>query len=330
MPPKEHFPSEQALNQRLVCACPKCAQRLVLMEDQLDAAEGWVRCFRCEQVFLALACLLDAKSVQRDVNAQLKEVEQNKASALSAAPGPLAASSVASPQGLQPISIDEFLQRQALVNSTHPQPEALGQPIEHSLDTMGKMGKMGMMGQVPTYEEVRVRPQRRNSRIGLYLNGGLLFIFVLLPVSFMLRFRNEVAAFSPALKAPLVQVCHWLQCEVEWPRDLSALSIESSSLEKEEFSEAETVQNVPLKSKRVQFQLSLRIKNSFSYPLATPQIKLTLLDERDQVLLEQKLLIPLTQDAPVIKPGALNQFLLPIAWDPSQGRLPSGYRVELE
>jgi len=323
-PPNEHFPSVQALNQRLVCACPKCAQRLVLMEDQLDAAEGWVRCFRCEQVFLALACLLDAKSVQRDENAQPKEVEQNKASPLSAAPGPLAASSVASPHGLQPISIDEFLHRQALVNSTHPQPEALGPPIEPSSDTMG------MMGQVPAHEEVRVRPQRRNSRFGLYLNGGLLFIFVLLPVSFMLRFRNEVAAFSPALKAPLVQVCHWLQCEVEWPRDLSALSIESSSLEKEELSEAEPAQNVPLKSKRVQFQLSLRIKNSFSYPLAAPQIKLTLLDERDQVLLEQKLLIPLAQDAPVIKPGALNQFLLPIDWDPSQGRLPSGYRVELE
>jgi len=340
----EHFSSDEELRQRLTCACPKCAQLLVLMDDQLDAAEGWVRCSNCEQVFLALACLLDANSwgpnggahsskggnasgvvtnTNTNANANANSHANSRANAPQQGPSsqPNADPNTATPNALRPISIDEFLHRQSLVNSSKQQASGHHQYPEPSL---------GMRVLEQAREEVRVHPRQTKTRSWMFWNVGLLMALVLLPLVFTLRFRNEVAALYPGVKPTLVQICQWLQCQVEWPRDLSALSIESSSLEKEELSDAEAQQSASAKNKRIKYHLSIRIKNSFSYPLAAPQIKLTLVDEKDQVLLEQRLGMPLGEEASVIKPGALNQFQLPIEWDSSQSRLPSGYRVELE
>jgi hypothetical protein len=157
----------------------------------------------------------------------------------------------------------------------------------------------------------------------------LIFLFIL-PLGFTFRYRNEVAALYPGLKEPLVQMCQLLLCQVEWPRDISALSIESSALEKEALMDSEPKLAAPVRSARFKYHLNLRIKNSFSYAVAAPTLKLILLDERDQVLLEERLALVVDDKQAVIKPGALNQFLLPIHWDDASGHLPSGYRVELE
>ena len=323
----EQRSSPEELRQRLTCACPKCAQWLALRDDQLDAAEGWVRCSSCDQVFLALACLLDAKSVE---GAELLDADQHqRAYSNTDANAPNfntsvlneSSSSVSSGNAPRPINIDEFLRRQAVSKN---QKAGVSDPVQ------GRETSPAWEALEHAMEEVRVHPRAPTRRSWVYWAVGLFIFLVLLPLAFTFRFRNEVAALYPGLKSPLVQMCQWLPCQVEWPRDLSALSIESSSLEKEEPNETDAQPNALGKNKPIKFHLSLRIKNSFSYPLAVPQIKLTLLDEKDQVLLEQRLAVPLKEEAPVIKPGALNQFLLPIEWDPSQSRLPSGYRVELE
>lgn len=318
--------------QRLMCACPKCTQRLWLIEDQLDAAEGWVRCSSCEQVFLALACLLDAQSASKYANMAWGPSEQGTGHLKDQPMLGKSSERDSHSSTAKPISIDEFIQQQSQASSKRDSDQSLpSQPSELSSRTspLAHGSSNAWLELEHAREEVRVHPRASSQRQGWFLYLGLLVFLVVLPLVFTFRFKNEVAALYPGLKAPLVQMCQWLQCQVDWPRDLTALSIESSSLEKEELRD-ELLPNAQSKAKRYQYQLSLRIKNSFSYPLAAPRIKLTLLDERDQVLSEQLLDLPVSQDSPVIKPGGLNPFLLPLTAPDSSVLLPSGYRVELQ
>ena len=351
-------PSSKESRQRLICACPKCDQHLFLMDDQLEAAEGWVRCSTCEQVFLALACLLD---VQRSpLKAQgrpswegkLEDPHGESGLGLHASRQEMAFAEPSKGHGPGPMSIDEFLHQQSLTPTTHQLANTLSKKIDsgavsqdaptfephadralqQALEPSHPYGSAaGMVALEHARQEVRAHPRAPQPGGAVYGFIGLLIFLFVLPLGFTFRYRDEVAALYPGLKEPLVQMCQLLSCQVEWPRDLSALSIESSALEKEDLIEKDPKLGALVRTPRFKYHLSLRIKNSFSYPVATPTLKLILLDERDQVLLEERLSLVFDSKDAVIKPGGLNQFLLPIHWEEdASGHLPSGYRVELE
>jgi len=288
-----------------LCKCPQCSQHLVLLDELLDRAEGWVRCSNCEQVFLAMVCLIDTPELKAE-------------QAWSQAPKkPQGATAFQEPQN--PISIDEFLYQKTLRQQTHlppPGPE-LGRSQGHS----------GASDLKHALNEVR--SHKRKKGFGFW-RVSLLCVVMVLPMWFTYRFRNELAALHSGLKEPLVKMCEILNCQIEWPRDLSALSIESSALEKEERPDKEGKSNVAGSSKRYKYLLSLRIRNSFSYPLALPKVKLLLLDEKDQVMYERTLELSLKEEPQVIKPGGLNQFLLPLNLEDAPSLVPNGYRIELE
>ncbi len=306
--------------QRMICACPKCNQSLELFEDQLDQAEGWVRCSSCEQVFLGLACLVEQEHSQTD--APFKSSFHPSARAQGSTQlEPLGEGA----QGLdvsKPMSLDEFLYQRTL--HTHKPVAAATQQEDHL-----SASPLGARALTMAREEVRAHPRKR-TWAWVWVWFAALIVFGLAPLGFTLRFKNEVAALYPSLKPPLVNMCQVLNCEVEWPRDLSALSIESSALEKEELLEKELRSNAQNSPKRFAYRLSLRLKNSFSYPVALPKVKLTLLDEKDQVLQVRSLVISVPQDPQVIKPGGLNPFVMPINLEDATILAPNGYRVELE
>jgi len=314
---------------RMICACPKCDQSLELFEDQLDQADGWVRCPRCEQVFLGLACLVEDEHHHGGAPNMSSfhpsaRGQGNTSLGLSSAP---LGNSDQSLDASKPLSLDEFLYQRSLQNTTLAAP--------HTQASQAPQSPMGAEALALARQEVGSHPRKRSWK---FLGFAALIVLVLLPFWFTLSFKNEVAALYPNLKPSLVKMCQVLSCEVEWPRDLTALSIESSALEKEELLDKEgrptTQSNASSSSastpKRYAYHLSLRIKNSFSYPVALPKVKLTLLDEKDQVLQERTLLISAPQDPQVIKPGGLNPFVMPIVLDDAKILAPNGYRVELE
>ena len=315
--------------QRMICACPKCDQSLELFEDQLDQAEGWVRCVRCEQVFLGLACLVEQEPPQTD--APFKSSFHLSARGQGSTQlGPLG-DGAQSLDASKPMSLDEFLYQRTLHTNKPAVSQVQIDPVLQS--------PLGAKALALARGEVKAHPRKRSWG---WVWFAILMVLGLVPLWFTLSFKNEVAALYPGLKPPLVKMCQAFNCEVEWPRDLSALSIESSALEKEELSDKEgrvtaqnssssnTQSNTSSSSKRFAYRLSLRLKNSFSYPVALPKVKLTLLDEKDQVLQELSLVISVPQDPQVIRPGGLNPFVMPIDVEDAKIRAPNGYRVELE
>ena len=288
-----------------LCKCPQCAQHLVLLDELLDQADGWVRCSNCEQVFLGLACLLDMPSVRDDqvFRQSIRKTER---------PQPIETHQ-------QPISIDEFLYQKTIQNQT--------QAVSSGAYGERNQGHLG----ASALEQSREKAPTHGRKRGLgSVRWVALFLVMVLPLGFTYRFRNELAALHEGLKEPLVKMCEILNCQIEWPRDLSALSIESSSLEKEELSDKEVKSNATGSLKRYRYHLSLRIRNSFSYALALPSVKLVFLDEKDQVIDQRTLELTLMQGPPVIKPGGLNQFLVPIPMEDLPALVPNGYRIELE
>jgi predicted Zn finger-like uncharacterized protein len=326
--------TEQALEpqfeqQRMICACPQCDQWLELHEDHLDQAEGWVRCVRCEQVFLGLACLVEEEQHAGDapLNASPYASARGQGSIHAAAMGDGAQSADQSADHSKPLSLDEFLYQRTLQNNKPAASQVQQGPVRQS--------PLGAKALALAREEVKAHPRKRSWGWAWL---AALMVLGAVPLGFTLRFKNEVAALYPSLKPPLVKMCQALNCEVEWPRDLSALSIESSALEKEDLSDKEgrapaqsgSSSNMPSPAKRFAYHLSLRIKNSFSYPVALPKVKLTLLDEKDQVLQVRTLVISVPQDPQVIRPGGLNPFVMPIDLEDAKILAPNGYRVELE
>ena len=288
-----------------ICECPQCAQHLVLFDEFLDQADGWVRCGNCEQVFLGLACLIERSNATDDqaLNRNISKSERSK---------PFEAHQ-------QPISIDEFLYQKTIRNQT--------QPVNS--DTSGSRSSRHEGASALEHAPKEAGAQARNLRFG-FLRWTAALLVMVLPFGFTYRFRNELAALHEGLKEPLVKMCEILKCQIEWPRDLSALSIESSSLEKEELAEKDAKSNAAGSLKRNKYQLSLRIRNSFSYPMALPRVKLVFLDEKDQVTDQRTLELSVIEGPQVIRPGGLNQFLVPIHMENLPGRVPNGYRIELE
>lgn len=106
--------------------------------------------------------------------------------------------------------------------------------------------------------------------------GLWLFACVSLLLLLMAQFawvgRHVLFAQFPALRPALLAACESFQCEVTWPRAPDAVLIESS-----QFSEAPGGG----------YAVDLHLKNTESYPVATPALELTLLDLQDQVVVRR-------------------------------------------
>jgi predicted Zn finger-like uncharacterized protein len=97
-------------------------------------------------------------------------------------------------------------------------------------------------------------------------------LLLLLMVQFAWVGRHVLFAQIPALQPALLAACEAFRCEVTWPRSPDAVLIESSH-----FSEAS----------EGGYSVILYLKNTESYPVATPALELTLLDLQDQVVVRR-------------------------------------------
>ena len=117
-----------------------------------------------------------------------------------------------------------------------------------------------------------VRKRGRFETLGLGLVTAVLVLLLMGQV--LMRERDRIAAYQPALKPVLQGLCQGFGCQVESLRQIESLVIESSSFSK---------------IRGDTYRLGFAIRNPAHIPLALPAMELTLTDSQDKVLLRRVL-----------------------------------------
>lgn len=143
--------------------------------------------------------------------------------------------------------------------------------------------------------------------------GGAVALGGLLGAQVALHHRDVVAARWPATLGPLTSACEWFGCQIEAPRRIEAVTVDSSAL-------------APARGGTA-YRLSLLLRNRGSLPVATPSIDLTLTDSSGQLIARRALSPADFPGAPAVIPAdaeAPLQLLLA-----SNGPQLSSYIVEV-
>ena len=106
------------------------------------------------------------------------------------------------------------------------------------------------------------------------LTAAMLCLALLLPAQWLMGQRDQMAAQSPLWRGVWSEGCHWLGCELGWPRQPQALRIESIHFEPDATG---------------RYDVALQIRNAATHPVASPWVELSLLGLRDEVLLRRAL-----------------------------------------
>ena len=107
------------------------------------------------------------------------------------------------------------------------------------------------------------------------LTGFSLVLALLLGLQWVLQQKDSLAASEPRLDAALHLLCDALGCQIEPPRRVESLVIDSSTFNK---------------IAPDAYRLSFVLKNTGSVPLEMPALELTLTDTQDQAMIRRVLL----------------------------------------
>jgi len=304
--------------------CPKCSSILEVQAPQLEQADGWVQCAQCSQTFLALSSEVRINAdATRSLNASIHSTpypsptEQQDSDRLNHTLNARPSDHHFNYDGseLKPQLSEPFLATHDL-DSRFLKEDPLHDSMSSSFAIKPQLIAFGSESSNSTLSFDVHSPA--NSRLGLLIGlcVAALGLFGLLSL-LTYQYRNILASWSPELKVPLTQVCQLLSCQIDWPLDLSALSIEMSAFEHDA-------------SDNNLYTLSLKLKNSNSYTVAAPRVRLILMNDKDQTLLNLSLELSKPNEPRVVHPGSLNQWILPINLSELANQTPNGYRLELE
>ena len=107
------------------------------------------------------------------------------------------------------------------------------------------------------------------------LCGFLLVLAMLLGLQWVLQHKNSLAASEPQFRSALQALCGVFGCQVQPPRHVESLVIDSSTFNK---------------IAPDAYRLSFVLKNTGSVPLEMPALELTLTDTQDQAVVRRVLL----------------------------------------
>lgn len=110
---------------------------------------------------------------------------------------------------------------------------------------------------------------RSKTRRTLILGNLLLLVTGVLLATYVLRV--ELTRYYPGLRAPLEQACEMFSCDVPYPRDADEVMLVGSDL-----TQAGTVQGG--------YHLAVTVRNHARYPVAWPQLEITLTDRYERAL----------------------------------------------
>lgn len=287
----------------LATRCSACGTVFRVVQDQLKVSEGWVRCGRCGEVFNALEGLFDLEGnsgpvpLGREAPASapsLPEPPESRHDSLTEpTPEPVPSGTAGG------VDVEFGADDPTPGAGPHDSPEADAPTtaIDTQVDSRVESSFGGSApasgytldlvdSQVPDdalvstelpaepapsflREEARAAQWQR-PRVRRALALLALLLALILGTQVAVQQRDEIAARWPAA-APLLQsACGLLGCEIDAPRVLEALVVESSGLTR--------VEGAPL------YRLQVALRNRATTAVLTPALDLTLTDLRGDVV----------------------------------------------
>lgn len=327
----------------LATRCPACGTVFRVVQDQLKVSEGWVRCGHCQEVFNALEALFDlehesppefgAAQEARDFAdthspADLAEDLPEEPPRPPSGPGmddesfagPAAAphEAAAAERAENPDLRNSAFRSSAFGPSASVEPsfEAPAQSRAFEPDE----SPPDEPPPAPSFVRAAERAERwQRPGVRALLGLAVLALGGLLTAQVALHFRDSFAARWPESRPALEALCQAAGCEIHPLRNLSALSVEASSLSPE--GRADT------------FLLTLTLRNRDQVELALPSVDVSLTDVRG-TLLARRAMGP--GDFRRVADGAALDATLPpgAEWQVHAaltvaGQATSGYTVEL-
>lgn len=272
--------------------CPSCKTRFRVEQDQLKAADGWVRCGHCADIF-------DATLSLRQESADSPDATGFEPSRIDTVVGDDL------PWGTAASDPSRIQRRQAW-----PADDGDSDPIAKNTPASEALSQADAEPEFVRQARRREFWHRPATRVALSLCS--LLLLGLLLGQWALHERDRLAATDPTLQPHLARVCGWLGCELRPWRQIDALRIDSATL---------------LRKKSDDYQLDLVLSNQARQPVAVPALELSLTDSREQVIVRRVLTAPeLVADATVSGDGQLS-LSVPLQVKLGGGQTMAGYRT---
>ncbi|MDP1692841.1 MAG: zinc-ribbon and DUF3426 domain-containing protein [Burkholderiaceae bacterium] len=310
----------------LATRCTACGTVFRVVQDQLKASEGWVRCGRCGDVFNALEGLFD---LERESAPAWTPSQRGPLDLLPASADEHAAQAAARDEPIaEPESgaaEDTLIDTRAdsQIETRQPEPDdldqyAVGRGEDSGFDDEAALNlPAGAASPEPTPEFLRhaenaARWQRPGVR--LTLSAAATLLGLLLAGQWILWQRDAIAARWPAAAPLLAHACEPLACRIEPLRRLDGLAVESSGL---------TQLDSPS-----HYRLQVALRNRDAQALMTPSLDITLTDNRGEIV-ARKVLGPREFGAAATATmDAGTELALQAVLDSGERRI-SGYSIEI-
>jgi predicted Zn finger-like uncharacterized protein len=273
--------------------CPHCETRFKIVEAQLSAHQGMVRCGSCLQAFDARPDFIAAPATPDEltVNAHSPDDLPAEPAVEETVEPPLEPEIIepalaaveivipAAPLEIEPIADEKtdikfFLKTESVDTLDFSQMAETSSPPDESVIPDAASASYSL-DDIPDEHSVATLPPKQ--RRWPWIAGSCLLVALLIAQA-AYAFRVAIASNLPALKPALVGYCDLLGCQVSLPRHAESISIESSGLEAD-----------PEHENIITFNALLR--NRASYALEFPVLALTLNDHQDKAL-ARRLLMP--------------------------------------
>lgn len=256
--------------------CPHCETRFRIGHAQLEAHQGMVRCGKCMQIFDArLEFISDQPSPQLELEMSELAVHVAQSVELTNQPDTTELNSAVT-QVLLTTETDAVVKEgQEAQQDELPHEDALNFIAPRSLVRVDEI-EISNAAQInsdtadqSSYEAASVADAgvEQEPRSWLWAVPATA-LSVLLTAQLAYFYRADIAARQPGLNETLQRYCELLNCTVGLPQSNELMSIESSTLEAD-----------PNVSRHI--TLSALLRNRASYPLAYPNLELTLNDGQD-------------------------------------------------
>lgn len=282
--------------------CPHCKTRFKVSVAQLKAHQGMVRCGHCLQAFdarsdfipdtphpqleLTMSDSVVATPVVPDEPPVVPEVSPvtvaEEAMVEEAASDGTVAAEIASDESVvaevatEEVTTNELVHAATVMSEfpveTQAQAsavETLQEEVPDELDFRSYTPSDNEQGdvQVSSFSDGE---QQKSKKPRAWLWGTLSLLLLLLLLAQAAYFlRADIAAHFSDMRPALVDACKWIGCTVELPKKNDMMSIESSSLEAD-------ANNATV------ITLTALLRNRADYPLAYPNLELTLNDRQDK------------------------------------------------
>jgi len=255
-----------------ITQCPACETQFKVAPDQLKISEGWVRCGQCQHVFDAslnlqpwwpepeppLAVEQPHESSAQDSDVRLEE-------------GPLPPETEADFLGVGPTPDD--LQEPRFDLPPVPEEAVMPDDTAMAIDMAASpepTESSAAAQPLPSFiKRAMEKAYWHQTSVRLTLYALIAVLLLVLGAQWFYRHKDDWAANHANLRPVLHGVCVVLRCQVNLPRKLSEVVIDSSSFVRRE-------------SNRFAFQLMLR--NRAEVEVAMPTLELTLTDIESQVI----------------------------------------------